>query len=282
MGKTCRLKVNLTYISTDKYLKLDNKNGKILLMKKLTNWIKNKFSPGDDDWTNMSSSIQKMAAESGINRRKNARILYPNTNFSAKLPQIIYNSQPEKAVDISLGGVCLLNDKNQFGLEIGETVELAFRWLNEKDMNLNAKIVGQSYNKVHFQFQDLATDIYVKLSINLKSGMVGRKFQQSMLNENVAIQADYTELWVGLNSERLVFYNNETCYAELSYFGTTVRFYKDKKPEMFNKQGDPMEFGGKHLSDSLILLANIPSPSKAVKELISILENFDAYYRSVG
>lgn len=251
-------------------------------MKKLSEWIKQKFTSGDEDWTKMSVSIQKMAAENGINRRKNARIIYPHSNYSAKLPQVIVNGTPEIPVDISLGGVCVLNDKNQFGLKTGDEIEIAFRWLNEPDQTAKAVVVGQSYNKVHLKFDQLPTEIYVKLSINLKSGMIGRKFQQSFLNENDHIQAEYAELWVGLNNEKLVFFEEDSVSSELSYFGITTHFFNDKKPTVVNKQGHSIEFSSGQLSDSIILLTNIPSPSRKVKELLSVLENFDNYYRSAG
>lgn len=252
-------------------------------MSKFAKWVKTIFGQnGSEDWAQMSSSIQKMAAASGINRRKNARILYPNDNFSARLPQIIYENQPQKAVDISLGGVCLLNDENQFGVKTGDSMVVAFRWMNEGDREVPAKIVGQSYNKVHLQFDDLPTDIFVKLSIQLKSGMVGRKFQQCFLNENESLYTEYSELWTGLNSEKLVFYNEGSYFAELNYFGTTTRFYKNKKPEVFDKNGQEVTFSNAQLSDSLILLTNIPSPSARVKELTGVLENFNTFYRGVG
>ncbi len=251
-------------------------------MKKLSHWLKTKFSRSNDDWTQMSSSIQKMAAKNNLHRRKNVRVLYPNSHYSAKLPQIIYNSKVEKAMDISLGGVCLLNDTNRFGLRLGEIISLSFRWFNEKDVDFKAVIVGHSYNKVHLQFKDLSTDIYVKLSINLKSGMVGRKIKRSLLNENEAIQSEYSELWVGLNNEKLIFFNADSLYAKLSYFGTTIDFFEDKKPQVFNKQGSSFNFTEIHLSDCLILLTNIPSPSDSIKKLICLLQNFNEHYRNVG
>lgn len=242
-------------------------------MKKIAGWIRDRiFVQSEKDWQQMSSSIQKMAAESGINRRKNARVLYPASNFSARLPQFFYLGTPQQAIDLSLGGVCLLNSTNQFGTDTGREVTLALSWLGEKRHEIKAKIVGHSFQKAHFQFIDLPTEIYVKMSLNLKSAMIGRKFQKAFLQPNQQLQLEMTELWVGLNGEKIVLGSEPGLVAEVSFSQLQYKFFAHGHIQVFSRNGEGLPLSDGLYSDCLILLCNIPHPSKNLTHLIKLLE----------
>ena len=242
-------------------------------MKKIAAWFKNTFMEDSEDWNQMSQSIQKMAAASGINRRKNPRIFYPKANYSARLPQIFWNNELTNPIDLSLGGVCLENPKNKFGTEVGSETSLILTWIDRNQVPVKAKIVGQSFEKVHMQFEDLPTDIYLKLSINLKAGLIGRKFQRTFINENKNIKTDFQELWVGINNENLSFLSSGPFFAKLNFFGVCISFSKDTNPKVTDAKGEEKIWDEKIQSDCLLLLSNISLPSKKVTDLKELLES---------
>lgn len=241
-------------------------------MQKLTNWFRNVFTSKDEEWTQMSSSIQKMAAAGGVNRRKTARIYYPNTNYSSRIPMIFYKSHICKPVDLSLGGVCIENSNKEFGTETGKILELEMKWQDGFSAIVKSRIVAQSFNKAHFQFQELPTETYVKLSINLKAGMLGRKFQSSYLTENPQIKTECKEIWIGLNNENLQFFEGLQYDAELNVFGCRIHLKAGEWPHRLEQQSQAIPVDHGLYSDIVILLANIPNPSPNIKSLLNSLE----------
>jgi hypothetical protein len=243
-------------------------------MKRLRSWLRDNFlAPHKQDWGQMSTSIQKMAAQNRVNRRKITRILYPHANFSTRVPQFFYQNKAQKASDLSLGGVCLVNDSDQFGLQIGSDVELQLAWMGEERISIFAKAVAQSFQKTHFQFLNLPTEIYVKMSLNLKSGMSGRKFQRSLLNDSGPMQTNIRELWIGLNDDKVITSIEPGLKAEITFYHLVFKVYTNNKVEAFQRSGQSMPLNGGLLTNCLLLLCNIPSPSSAILGLEKTLES---------
>lgn len=110
------------------------------------------------------------------------------------------------------------------------------------------------------------------MSLDLKAAIIGRKFQKSFLQPNQHLHLAMTELWIGLNGEKIVMGSEPGIFAEVSLSRLTYKFFSDGQIQVINKSGELLPLNDGLYSDCLILLCNIPHPSKNLTHLIRILE----------
>src|ERR1700744_3530740 len=74
------------------------------------------------------TSIHRMVNQNYLNKRKNLRVNYPHLGAAGLFPQIRYNGNELNVGNISLGGILIIDDIDQFGQEVGEVINLEFTW----------------------------------------------------------------------------------------------------------------------------------------------------------
>ncbi len=222
--------------------------------------------PGNPLGSNIegSQSIHKMVNQNNLNKRKNVRINYPHFGAAGLYPHIVYMGKELNIANISLGGLLVIDDAEQFGQQIGEVVNLEFSW-DDFSTKIRARVVGANLQRRHIQFVDFNAQAFLRISLLVKSGHLGQRFHR-VRNDSGTLQAE--EMWLGPTGETLVFLSKETA-AELSL----------NKEKFLIQKGQPtLNAFNKHpvapslMHDLMILLANFPQPTANVKELIESLE----------
>jgi hypothetical protein len=230
------------------------------------NKLKKAFGFEDADSENFDggTSIQRLVNQNYLNKRKNIRIHYPHLGATGLYPHILYHGHELNVGNISLGGLLIIDDTEQFGSQVGEIVNLDFTW-PDLSTKLRARIVGANLQKRHLQFVDFNPQAFLKISLLVKSGHLGQRFHR-VRNDSGTLQAD--EMWLGPTGETLVFPPGAK-RAELSYAKENVTIQK----------GAPTRSGAalrpapvSQLHDVLIMFANFPGLTPRIKELVEILD----------
>src|SRR5665213_2425873 len=101
-------------------------------------------------------SLQSVATELGIERRINVRCRYPQSVLVCKLPQIYFQDILLEVRDISVGGCCIWDPKENLGPMIGQDIELNIHWSTLVE-TVRARIVSRVDHRRHVQFLNLST-----------------------------------------------------------------------------------------------------------------------------
>jgi hypothetical protein len=225
-------------------------------------------------------TTQRLAVDNGIDRRKAARIHYPEQGALGDLPEIHYLGHPMRIHDISLGGTCLIDDLDFLQGNAGNNITLDLVW---RDLSVPQAclIVAVGFNKRHIRFLDLDTQSYVRLTLLLKPGYLGMRMRRLNLDGAHHIQVGAEEMWVGTSGEAITAFPRIDAnfpLGEITLYGRTVLIY-EKAPPLYKQQysdGLPgQRIREALLHDLLIFAVNVRNPTETLKELINCLT--DAY-----
>lgn len=211
-------------------------------------------------------SIQQMASFSGVNRRKNIRVIYPRQEMAEKLPRIRYKGQEFPVQDISIGGACLIHRRTESEYIAGSDVILTLSW-TDAEFLVPSQIVGLSFERIHIHFASLPPDVESRLNLSVKPGIIGNTFKKASVESNERITVSAKEIWIGNCGESLVFHKGVDDFTELFIFDLQFRF-RNGRPEG-SSIIDPAI-----CSDILICLANINSPSERIQNFINEFETY--------
>lgn len=209
-------------------------------------------------------SIHRLVNQNHLNRRKNVRINYPHLGAVGPFPQVFYQGHELNVSNISLGGLLVIDDTEQFGDEVGDAVQLEFTW-QDFTTKVRSRVVGANLQRRHIQFIDFNAQAFLRINQLVKAGHLGQRFHQ-VRNDSGTLQA--IEMWIGPTGESLVF-TTDAKPAELS-LGRDKFLISKNAPTLFAHNQKPIP--PSMLNELLILFANFPKLSPFVKELVEVLE----------
>ncbi|MGE0764092.1 MAG: hypothetical protein AB7N80_12500 [Bdellovibrionales bacterium] len=216
-----------------------------------------------------ATSAPFLAREHGLDRRLKARVRLPAHNADY-LPIFKNSSRELTVVDLSVGGVCLLDFQDFLLNHLSQTVPLTLQWPDREEW-IMARVAGVSrHTHRHLQFLELSEQSQKQIKVLVQMGSYGQKITQVRDLKQSPAQLLVTELWTGLQGDGLVFYDSADTLAELTMGLITVRFHHSIAPQVVldpdrNKTRPALN---KEISDALICLANIPEPSGRLKDLL--------------
>lgn len=232
-------------------------------------WIISRFVK--DDWDSVND-MQKMAIRGGIDRRRNARICYPALGPVGKLPYAFVGADYTPVIDISVGGICLIDQGKHSRALIGTEQKLQLKWRDGYVAEVEARIAGASFRKRHIQFTHLPEEAFLRINVDLHVGHLGRRLRQraSHLSES-QINLDAQEIWSGVTGELLTIYPGPGLRAELKLFNHDILLKEGQLPT-YCKSDQQVTKGQRvsqeMLGDIILFLANVERPSTLVNDLI--------------
>ncbi|MCB0365631.1 MAG: hypothetical protein H6624_04360 [Bdellovibrionaceae bacterium] len=221
-------------------------------------------------------TTQRLAAENSLDRRKAARIHYPEHGAVGNLPEIHFEGKPMRIYDISLGGTCLIDDLDYLQSTAGNTITLDLVW-KDKVIPQPSLIVAAGFDKRHIRFLDLDTQSYVRLNLLLKPGYLGLRMRKIPMDDAKHLQVGAEEMWVGISGEAITLFPNmekNLPIGEITLYGHSVLVYADAPPvyKFQSRDGLPgQRIREQLLHDLLIFAVNIKNPSERMMDLIYCL-----------
>ena len=208
-------------------------------------------------------SLNQIASSAGIERRRSPRVLYPSCQAPKVLPYILYEDFQVKAKDISVGGFCISSNALTDKLTAGEDYEFQLKWDDSMIESVSARMIAVSFQKIHFQFQDVTTKALDKLRLEIDIAQRGSKMKSTFFGLNEEIRTEVKEIWVNELGDRLVFIAGQDLWVEASWMQQPIYFYSNTQSDQFPANWDT------HLrTQLLVFLVNIPAPSDELKRLI--------------
>lgn len=211
------------------------------------------------------ASIQKLVSYNFLNKRKNLRIKYPHFGAVGNFPRVFYKDTEMIIVNVSVGGVMVIDDTERFGNEVGEVVMLNLVW-EDFSTKVRARIVGANLQRRHLQFVDFNAQAFLRITNLSKPAYLGTRFHR--VHDDVG-QLQALELWVGPTNETLAFYS-VGAFAELTINADKYSFYRGRVATS-NKNNEPVHHS--ILCDIIVLLVNLPEPTQHIKELAEIIDS---------
>lgn len=214
------------------------------------------------------SDVKAYAAQLGIERRRNARILYPPHQNLNLLPGVFFGSRSMRVQDLSVGGVCLIDKDDYLGPNAGQELDLRLIW-PECERVVRCRLISRVDHRRHIQFMDLSGERCEAIQAAIKPGMLGQSMRPSHpVGRGIHLEA--RELWTSGNGDSLTFVEDVHAVAEITLGEATYRLMKDAWP--VNSENQPAS--PREVERILIFLFNFPRPSAAVTELKAQLQSF--------
>jgi len=211
--------------------------------------------------------VQNYAAQLGIERRRNTRILYPHQNLSC-LPSIFYGSRSIKIHDISAGGVCLIDKEDHLGPHAGQDLELRLIW-PDCERVVKCRMVSRVDVRRHIQFLDLEGDRAEAIKRAIVPGVAGQTMKPLVGETDPSVQLQAREVWNSTQGDTLTFTHDVHVLAEMTVNTKAYRFFRDSWPvDSENKPATSSE-----VERILIFLVNCPRPSAAIRDLHSLVQS---------
>ncbi len=176
-----------------------------------------------------SEGIHQLAFRHGLDRRRHPRVSFPKNFPFFSQPFFEFQGIKFEVVDLSQGGVCLFDPKDDFTMPVGSTNEMCWvsRDLKEK---VKFQLVGMSYQKKHLEFKEASHELVQEISQFLEAGICGQKMRRSMLSTHAHIETSILELWIGVGGANLSFQSDPHFVASLDGPEFCVNFYKGSLP----------------------------------------------------
>lgn len=238
-----------------------------------------------DEYEKSKISTQSLATENSLDRRRTARVQYPEFGNVETLPKIRFEGRPIKVQDISLGGICLIDSFDSLRSTVGNEIDLELVWTDGVAMQ-RSLIVAAGYDKRHLRFLDLDSKSFVRLNLLLKPGFLGLKMRKILAKDAAHLDIGTHEMWVGMTGEALTIFPGTDLnmpLAEVSIFGTRIFLYRHGAPVYCVKSKDTIP--GQRIKESLlydllIFVSNIRSQSQGLKNLlVNLTEAIQEYQR---
>ena len=196
-------------------------------------------------------SIHRLVNKNHLNKRRTTRIKYPHLGSIEPFPQVFYANFELNVDNISVGGLLIIDDTDQFGGDIGDILPLDIRW-SDFSIRVRGRIVGVQSQKRHIQFVDFDAQLYLRISHIVNVGQLGHGFH-IVRNESGSLQAD--EMWLSTTGDSIVFFKN------------------DPMPEITLSK-EKINFADLSLGrtrDLIALFANFQSLTPRVKQVLEVL-----------
>jgi hypothetical protein len=207
-------------------------------------------------------SIQKMATQNAMNRRKNLRVRYPHLGAIGPFPKVYFKEREMIVGNISVGGILLIDDGGYIGTDVSGSFVLTLQF-EDKVVRIKSRLMGISGERRHFQFVDFQPQAFLKISQLIKPAHIGQKFYR-IRNDSGALNA--REMWIGPTAETIVFpHHTETC--EIMWEGKKIISSKSG----IGYEDQSMKVTRAVCCDLLAMLVNIPHPTTPILELIEML-----------
>jgi hypothetical protein len=213
-----------------------------------------------------------LARVNGLERRKHTRIKLPSVT-SPVYPRLFVKDITLPVVDLSVGGVCVQDTRDNLSTEVGHIVELTIAWPDQRE-TVKARVVAFSRHiNRHLQFQDLSPGALTKISLMVRAGGAGQKLRPAPVLKNGPVQLHAVELWTGINGDSIVFHGDGAKVADLTFLNLSMSFYTDIGPRVspVRNPGQSRPARPLEVADALIFLVNIPNPSPRIQRLIETL-----------
>jgi hypothetical protein len=213
------------------------------------------------------SSVQAYAAQLGVERRRQARILYPHHNLNL-LPSVFFGTRSLRVHDLSVGGACLIDKEDFMGPNAGHDLELRLIW-PECERVVRCRMVSRVDTRRHIQFLDLEGERVEAINSAINPGVLGQSMRITQLTSREP-RLEARELWTSVNGDALSFADDVHVIAELTFAGQTFRLLKEAWPlDSGNQPASPRD-----VERMLIFLFNFPRPSESVNTLKQQLQSF--------
>lgn len=232
------------------------------------------------------SSTARLATENAMDRRRTARVLYPEIGQIGELPAIFFEGKALKIQDLSLAGTCLVDPFDYLQSTAGNVVNLDLKWSDSLVTHQPSLIVAAGNDKRHIRFIDLDVKSFVRLNLLLRPGFLGLKMRKIMDKGSPHIHLGAHEVWVGMTGEALTLFpiiGDHTPLAEITIDGQVILLYQTGAPVYRNKtdQGLPGQRIKESLLNQLVLfVTNIKSNSHHINILRTALDQ--AYHEYQG
>lgn len=238
-----------------------------------------------DEFEKPKISTQSLATDNSLDRRRAARVQYPELGNIETLPKVRFEGRPIKVQDISLGGICLIDSFDYLRSTVGNEIDLELVWADGV-ITQRSLIVAAGYDKRHLRFLDLDSKSFVRLNLLLKPGFLGLKMRKILAKEAAHLDIGTHEMWVGITGEALTIFPGTDLnmpLAEVSIYGTRIFLYRHGSPVYCVKTKDTIpgqRIRESLLYDLLIFVSNIRSQSPRLKSLvINLAEALQEYQR---
>lgn len=238
-----------------------------------------------DEYEKPKISTQSLATDNSLDRRRTARVQYPEFGNIETLPKVRFEGRPIKVQDISLGGICLIDSFDCLRSTVGNEIYLELVW-SDGVIAQRSLIVAAGYDKRHLRFLDLDSKSFVRLNLLLKPGFLGLKMRKILAKEADHLNIGTHEMWVGMTGEALTIFPGTDLnmpLAEVSIYGTRIFLYRHGSPVYCVKTKDTIpgqRIREALLYDLLIFVSNIRSQSQGLKNLlVNLTEALQEYQR---
>ncbi len=223
--------------------------------------FKKNFSPEEQ----AISLVQNYASKLGIERRQSVRVRYPEP-YLTSLPSVFFGEHKIRVNDMSVGGCCLIDEREHLGPNAGVEIELRLIW-PDGERAVRARIVAYVHTRRHIQFLDLPPELVQVIKSALAPGVLGLTMKPLLERDHGHLAMHASEVWTSLNGESLSFLDDVHVAAALHLDGRNYRFMRDAWPlTEENKAATPRE-----AESMIVFLENIPQPSPAIRALKSQL-----------
>jgi hypothetical protein len=208
------------------------------------------------------SPVQSLAARLGVERRYSPRAKFPDQAAFVTMPAILFDNQVIRMRDLSIGGCCLWDHKELLGPSIGQEVVLTLRWSDSEDQ-IRARIVSRVDHCRHIQFLDLPISRQEQIKVLIAPGIAGLEMRPANSGFVDGLTVEAQEIWTSLKGDALTIEEDIHRLASAHILGEDIYVLREAWP--ITKDKSP---ASPRLFEALLLfLANIPNPSKSVKNL---------------
>jgi hypothetical protein len=209
-----------------------------------------------------------LAAKLGVERRLAVRVRYPERVQVCRLPEIFFQKQSLKVVNISAGGCCVLDPKEHMGPAIGHEIELNLHWSTVVE-TVVVRIVSRVDHRRHIQFLNLSRSRQTQLLKSMASGVRGASVNRHAMSTELGPSMLASELWSSPHNDSVILENDMHRIGQVYLQGQQFIIYREAWP---NKApgGKCSKAEFEHL---VLFLVNIPLPSPQLKGLIKFLES---------
>lgn len=213
--------------------------------------------------------LHLLATQLGVEKRFSPRVQYP-LKTTAGLPTITYHRHPLRMIDISVGGCALLDPTELFGAQVGETFDLALNFGSSEDL-VSARLVGRVDHRRNFQFLNLAPIRAERLKASIGPGVRGSELRPSLEVSRGGPALEAIEVWSSHGGDSVTIESHLQRVASVYISGKMISVLRAAWPQ--DERHHPLS---RPDFDALVLfLANVPRRSRALAEVLSILEDLD-------
>jgi hypothetical protein len=212
-------------------------------------------------------SLGELATSMGLERRRHYRALYPTCHSPYVLPQIRFEEFNVKAKDISEGGFCITSNALTEKLSVGDKYDFELFWCEkEQKEQISATLIGVSFERIHFQFNEVALSCVERLSTDITVASRGMRLSPSFPSLNSGIESDFKELWVNALGDKLVFKKSAKPLVEGTWMSRDFQLNSDTGTVSW-----PADWSMSDRYGFLVFVSNVPAASADLKLLIKAL-----------